>query len=57
MIKSKEIQVLEQQWEILKIELEQLEDFYDRTNSENEINVVHDIQNLIDKLETGKYFE
>ena len=55
-LKSEEVQALEMRWELLKVELEQLEEFYDRCNSENEINVIHDIQALISKMETGEYY-
>lgn len=53
-IKSKDVQVLEQQWELLKLELMSLEDFYGRCNIENEINVIHDIQNLMNQIESGE---
>lgn len=53
---AQRIEELENQWELLKVELEQLEEFYDRCNSENEIHVIHDIQSLIAKMETGEYY-
>lgn len=56
MIKSKEVQGLEMQWELLKVELGQLESFYERTDG-NEIHVIHDILGLINKMETGEYYK
>jgi hypothetical protein len=47
----------EKQWELLKIELEQRLDFEERCNGENEINLIHDIQSIISKMETGEYYK
>ena len=55
-LKSEEVQGLEKQWELLKLELEQLESFYERTEGD-EIHVVHDIQSLMSKMETGEYYK
>ena len=55
-LKPKEVQVLEQQWELLKVELQQLEDFYDRcSDCEGELDAIHEIQTLMSKIETGEY--
>ncbi len=57
-LKSKEVQALEQQWELLKVELQQKEEFYDRcSDCEGEIHVIHDIQSLMSKIETGEYYK
>jgi hypothetical protein len=48
----------EVQWYLLKIELQQRLEFEERCkDSEAEINLIHDIQSLMDKLETGNYFK
>lgn len=49
------IEELEKTWELLKIELKRMEEFYDRCNNEEEIHVVHDVQSLMTKMETGEY--
>ena len=54
-VKQIEVQTLEQRWGLLKAELEQLEDFYSRCNSTSEINVIHDIQNMMIKMESHDY--
>lgn len=52
----KDKEALEQKWEVLKIELESRLEFEERINGEENINLIHDIQSLISKLETGEYF-
>ncbi|MEK3819649.1 hypothetical protein MKY20_11340 [Cytobacillus sp. FSL W8-0315] len=48
-------EIAEKQWELLKLELKNLEEFYERTDDTNELHVIHDIQSLISKIETGEY--
>lgn len=47
------IEELEKQWELLKVELKQLEEFYEKADDTNELNVIHDIQSLMAKMETA----
>ncbi|HLG26722.1 MAG TPA: hypothetical protein VI423_02960 [Paenisporosarcina sp.] len=49
-IKPKEVQVLEQRWELLKFELEQLVDFYSRCNSVDSVNVINEMQAIMEEL-------
>jgi hypothetical protein len=46
---------VELMWELLKVELGQLESFYERTDDTSELNVIHDIQSLMNKMEVGEY--
>ncbi len=50
-------EIAEKQWELLKFELRNLEEFYERTNDTNELHVIHDIQSLICKMESGEYYK
>lgn len=52
-LKSRKVQDLEMRWELLKFELELKEQFYDRIDSD-EINIIHDIQSLMSKIEKGE---
>lgn len=51
--------VSEQQWELLKIELQQRLEFHERCHEhdEAEINLIHDIQSTINQMETGEYYK
>lgn len=44
-------------WELMKMELKHLEEFYERCDDTTELNVIHDIQSLMNKMETGEYFK
>lgn len=54
---SERIEGLEKQWELLKDELQQLEGFYQRMSDTVELDVIHEIQSLIYKMETGEYYK
>lgn len=53
------VEELEKQWELFKIELQERLDFQERCfpNDDAEINLIHDIQSIINKIETGDYFK
>lgn len=50
-------QAVDQQWYLLKMELESRLEFEERCNGENEINLIHDIQSLMARIESGEYFK
>lgn len=52
-IKSKEVQILEQRWELLKFEVEQLEDFYSRVGASNDVEAIQNVQRMIADLESA----
>lgn len=54
---TKRIEGLEMQWQLLKVELKSKEEFYERMEDSGEIHVIHDIQSLISKMETGEYYK
>lgn len=50
--KSKEVQTLEQRWELLKFEIEQLEDFYSRVDADHDVEAIQSVQRIISDLES-----
>lgn len=54
---QEKVEMLEKQWYLLKIELEQRREFEERCNGEDEINLIDDIDSIMQKLESGDYFK
>lgn len=54
---AQRVQFLEMRWELLKLELEQSESLNAHFKNDEAVDTIHDIQNLMSKMESGVYYK
>ena len=54
---AERVQFLEMRWELLKLELEQSESLNAHFKNDEAVDTIHDIQNLMSKMESGVYYK